>query len=937
MTTEFVQENFTVEVFEEQSLVEIRYEGLNATALAALTVRVDDLEDDITTVLASTNGDLGTLSTEVNALSVAVSALTTDLSDEETARIAGDAVNAAAILATEAALTGDIDAEIAARAAAITAEEVARDAAIAAAIVPVTAAHDALAVTVSGLTTDMTALGASQTALETSQSDLSDAVDLLAADVAAWDTEFADTNAAILAETAARAVAEAALDADITVLEGYVLSVDTGKLLGRSTAGTGPMEELTVGSGLALAAGTLSVAEDHGNLSGLSDDDHTQYLTSGRHAAIDAADHGSDVAADGQVLTADGLGGSAWEYIPVPVLDDLTDVNAPTPGDGDVLTWDDGAGEWVAAVPTGGSGAVATDTIFDAKGDLAVGTGADTAARLPVGTDGQVLTADSAEATGTKWATNPAGVTDHGALTGLGDDDHPQYPLAASTETISGTWTYSAWTQFDAGAGVAGGYFEVVNASGASGAWMANMGLAADTKWWGFEVGTTGDFYIELANDAGTVYRDVFRATRTAAAVTTIVYGNSTDNPAHTFYGVVTINGNVTLGTDNFVTFDEHASAPSTPSSGQVAIYAKADGLMYSKDDAGTETLMSGGAGGGGGGSAYGALQFVGEAVVAGSAATNLTISGLDLSADGLYEIEIVGDNALGSSITPTLTINGDTTATNYYRTRVYQDSTTVNGVRANNSDTIGLAAGEAFIFKVTAHLDFDTRPNLRVDGTAGTTTGRDQILGWIYHTTATNLTSLTLTSSTANGLSVGTRIRVWKRVADATVGDAANVIYDNATSGLAATDVQAAIDEVVAATPLIAVQAADLVITSNATYQDTDLALALEVGTYLIESDFTVLSHATPDMYVKQVFTGTLTSIQLNCLVMTSSTGATSHETALFEAAYTTTSTGTQHWSGIVVVSVAGTFKWQTKQGTSSATSVTFYAGSFLRATKIA
>ncbi len=40
---------------------------------------------------------------------------------------------------------------------------------------------------------------------------------------------------------------------------------------------------------------------------------------------------------------------------------------------------------------------------------------------------------------------NPAGI-DHGLLSGLADDDHPQYPLAGSTETISGTWTFSATT-----------------------------------------------------------------------------------------------------------------------------------------------------------------------------------------------------------------------------------------------------------------------------------------------------------------------------------------------------------------------------------------------------------------------------------------------------------------------------------------------------------
>ena len=55
----------------------------------------------------------------------------------------------------------------------------------------------------------------------------------------------------------------------------------------------------------------------------------------------------------------------------------------------------------------GGSGDVATDTIWDAKGDLAVGTGADTAAILTAGANGKVLTAASGEATGLKWDTPP--------------------------------------------------------------------------------------------------------------------------------------------------------------------------------------------------------------------------------------------------------------------------------------------------------------------------------------------------------------------------------------------------------------------------------------------------------------------------------------------------------------------------------------------------
>lgn len=48
-------------------------------------------------------------------------------------------------------------------------------------------------------------------------------------------------------------------------------------------------------------------------------------------------------------------------------------------------------------------------TAIDAKGDLIAGTGADAFSRLAVGTNGQVLTADSTAATGIKWAATPTG------------------------------------------------------------------------------------------------------------------------------------------------------------------------------------------------------------------------------------------------------------------------------------------------------------------------------------------------------------------------------------------------------------------------------------------------------------------------------------------------------------------------------------------------
>lgn len=58
-------------------------------------------------------------------------------------------------------------------------------------------------------------------------------------------------------------------------------------------------------------------------------------------------------------------------------------------------------------VPAGGGGTtVATDPIWDAAGDLAIGTGSDTAARLAIGANNTVLTSNGTTAT---WSAPSAG------------------------------------------------------------------------------------------------------------------------------------------------------------------------------------------------------------------------------------------------------------------------------------------------------------------------------------------------------------------------------------------------------------------------------------------------------------------------------------------------------------------------------------------------
>ena len=65
-------------------------------------------------------------------------------------------------------------------------------------------------------------------------------------------------------------------------------------------------------------------------------------------------------------------------------------------------------GSAVDATVFANAGASIAKTIVDAKGDIIAATAADTVARLAVGANDTVLTADSTTATGLKWAT-PAG------------------------------------------------------------------------------------------------------------------------------------------------------------------------------------------------------------------------------------------------------------------------------------------------------------------------------------------------------------------------------------------------------------------------------------------------------------------------------------------------------------------------------------------------
>ena len=101
-------------------------------------------------------------------------------------------------------------------------------------------------------------------------------------------------------------------------------------------------------------------------------------------------------------------GGTTGQVLSKASNTDL-DYTWTTPNVGDITEVQAGTGISVAS----GTGPipVVTNTVattFDAKGDLIVGTGADTFAKLTVGTNDYVLTAASGESTGLKWAALPA-------------------------------------------------------------------------------------------------------------------------------------------------------------------------------------------------------------------------------------------------------------------------------------------------------------------------------------------------------------------------------------------------------------------------------------------------------------------------------------------------------------------------------------------------
>jgi len=208
---------------------------------------------------------------------------------------------------------------------------------------------------------------------------------------------------------------------------------------------------------IATASG---VQNDHGNLLGLDDDDHSQYLLLAGDKTRNDVSGGIDIG-DGELILPHGtttptgsegevfwdddddrlymFDGSTWLSIAF-----VSDIPTPFSGDhGDLTGKDDDDHTQYLLLDGDGTRNAVTGTIDMSGGDYFILPQAtDVTTSFPAGSEG-ALAWDTDDETlyahdGTQWfAIAPASgiITDHGGLTGLLDDDHTQYALLSGVAT----------------------------------------------------------------------------------------------------------------------------------------------------------------------------------------------------------------------------------------------------------------------------------------------------------------------------------------------------------------------------------------------------------------------------------------------------------------------------------------------------------------------
>lgn len=327
-------------------------------------------------------------------------------------------------------------------------------------------------------------------------------------------------------------------------------------------------------------------------------------------------------------------------------------------------------------------------------------------ARLAVGSNGQVLTADSTAATGLKWATGTTSpLTTKGDVWGFGSAD-ARVPIGTNGWVLtadSGQTLGLKWAALPAG--------------------LASP-LTTKGDVWGF---SSVDARLAVGSNGQMLTAD-----------STQTLGVKWSTP---FTSSLTTKGDLQ-------TYSTVAARLGVGSDGQVltADSAQTTGIKWASPATG------------------GNFVSLGSTTVAGAAATTLASVTLDLNTDIEYQVRVKIANATASNANISLFFNADTTPANYDTQVLTANNATLSGARANNAILISLAASLNATVTLRITRSQDGFVVTCSDQVRSASSGILLTLAsHSWRTLATNVTSLTISSSVATSLAIGSSIKVWK------------------------------------------------------------------------------------------------------------------------------------------------------------------------------
>jgi len=502
MTTEVVPSNeFTVDFNEDKSLVTINFQGLQKSRLDALEVQVDEIAADLADAIITAGGNTSTVAADLAALTGVVTAQGVDIAAEPPIRADADTALNLAIVT----LSDDTDAAIAAEAAtrldADNAEIAARDAAIAAALVTPNANIAALQAADIALNADINAVETSQTTVLADVAALDTAFDALSANFTSLSTDVSNVEAAVLAESNARATSEAALAADITDEIADRIAADDAIVASLGTAAALDVDtdtSLAANSDTVIATQKATKTYIDAKVAGLSWKQAVRVATTTAGTLATDFENGDTI--DGVVLvTGDRIlikdqAAPAENGIYVVVA-----TGAPTRA-----TDADSSAELVNASVYVSEGTVWKDTQWTCNADapIVVDTTALNFVLLDTGGTGHTHTFATITLTPTTLA--GYGITDAAALS----HTHAYLPLTAGgTVPLTGAL-----------------YMSLVEPT----LWFHETDAPTDEKYWRF-VTSSGNFYLQTRDDALGTGATALRIVRTGTQIDSITLDATTE------------------------------------------------------------------------------------------------------------------------------------------------------------------------------------------------------------------------------------------------------------------------------------------------------------------------------------------------------------------------------------------------------------------------